>query len=364
MEQNSFPLLNADPYGLARAEKQPQLAQALVNLCHYHQQHCLPYRRLLAAQWPRFSTHQTAALADLPYVAVNHFKNMKLQSITDAEVFKTLYSSGTTGQPSRIALDADTAALQSRILVKIMQQWLGRQRLPMLILDHPGVIKDRRQFSARGAGIQGMAFMGRQHCYALHDDMSLNHDAIAEFCERFANEPVLLFGFTFMVWEYVVQALQQRQQRIALPHGILVHSGGWKKLAEKAVDNATFKAGVSEALGVQRVHNFYGMVEQVGAIFVECEHGHLHCPSYADVLVREPGSWQALPAGEEGILQLVSTLPRSYPGHSLLTEDRGRWLGEDDCPCGRQGRYFEVLGRLPKAQVRGCSDTFNQGDRQ
>ena len=42
----------------------------------------------------------------------------------------------------------------------------------------------------------------------------------------------------------------------------------------------------------------------------------------------------------------------------LLTEDRGRTLGVDDCPCGRKGRYFEISGRISKAEVRGCSDTF------
>ena len=62
--------------------------------------------------------------------------------------------------------------------------------------------------------------------------------------------------------------------------------------------------------------------------------------------------------GEPGILEVVSLLPRSYPGHCLLTEDEGRLLGEDDCPCGRKGKYFEVLGRLANAEIRGCSDTY------
>ena len=51
-------------------------------------------------------------------------------------------------------------------------------------------------------------------------------------------------------------------------------------------------------------------------------------------------------------------LPESYPGHSLLTEDEGVILGEDDCPCGRRGKYFKILGRLPQAEIRGCSDTY------
>jgi hypothetical protein len=40
-----------------------------------------------------------------------------------------------------------------------------------------------------------------------------------------------------------------------------------------------------------------------------------------------------------------------------LTEDRGVIIGEDNCPCGRPGKYFQVLGRLALAEARGCSDT-------
>ena len=64
--------------------------------------------------------------------------------------------------------------------------------------------------------------------------------------------------------------------------------------------------------------------------------------------------------GEKGLVQVASVLPRSYPGHILLTEDEGRVLGEDDCPCGRKGRYFEILGRVKQAEIRGCSDTYEQ----
>ena len=62
--------------------------------------------------------------------------------------------------------------------------------------------------------------------------------------------------------------------------------------------------------------------------------------------------------GETGIIQVVSTIPESYPGHSLLTEDEGCILGEDDCPCGRKGKYFKINGRLKNAEIRGCSDTY------
>jgi hypothetical protein len=58
------------------------------------------------------------------------------------------------------------------------------------------------------------------------------------------------------------------------------------------------------------------------------------------------------------VIEVVSIPPKSYPGHVLLTEDEGVILGEDDCPCGRKGKYFHVNGRIKNAEIRGCSDTY------
>ena len=54
------------------------------------------------------------------------------------------------------------------------------------------------------------------------------------------------------------------------------------------------------------------------------------------VLIRDPHDWSVAPVGQTGLLQTLSVLPRSYPGHSLLTEDLAAVCGVDDCPCGRK----------------------------
>jgi len=38
------------------------------------------------------------------------------------------------------------------------------------------------------------------------------------------------------------------------------------------------KQELFDTCGLTRVHDYYGMVEQTGAIYMECEHGHLHAP--------------------------------------------------------------------------------------
>ena len=79
-----------------------------------------------------------------------------------------------------------------------------------------------------------------------------------------------------------------------------------------------------------------------------------------EVFVKDccPEDFSPCEIGEKGIIQVVSSLARSYPGHSILTEDEGVILGEDDCPCGRNGKYIQVLGRIKQAELRGCSDTY------
>ena len=60
---------------------------------------------------------------------------------------------------------------------------------------------------------------------------------------------------------------------------------------------------------------------------------------------------------EIGLVQLISLLPTSYPGHNIISEDIGEIIGIDDCKCGRLGKYFIIHGRAEKAEIRGCSDT-------
>jgi len=180
---------------------------------------------------------------------------------------------------------------------------------------------------------------------------------IEAFLDKNRNEKIFVFGFTFMVWKYLVQTLEQMGKRIAIPEAILIHSGGWKKLHDEAVDNRTFKSRLQSVTGIQSVHDFYGMVEQVGSVYMECEHGFLHAPSYSDILIRDPYDWSVCGVNQPGLVQVLSTIPTSYPGHSLLTEDIGTLHGEDDCACGRAGKYFTIQGRLKRAEIRGCSDT-------
>ena len=350
-------LLALPPFGVARKEKQDLLREGLLRLTEHHRAQCAPYARMM--ETVGFSAADVHSVEDVPFLPVRLFKEMELQSVAEEDVFKTMTSSGTTGQQvSKIFLNRVTATNQQKTLVRIVSDRTGKSRMPMLIIDCPSVVKNRAMFSARGAGILGFSIFGRKKLYALNDAMELQVDAIRAFLSEHVGERILLFGFTFMVWQHFYKALKSAGEHLDLGNAILIHGGGWKKLASEAVSPAAFRAALREVCGDMEVADYYGMVEQTGCIYLECEEGHLHASTYSDVIVRRPLDFSPASFGESGILEVVSLLPESYPGHALLTEDEGVLLGEDDCPCGRKGKYFKVLGRLKQAELRGCSDTY------
>jgi phenylacetate-coenzyme A ligase PaaK-like adenylate-forming protein len=348
-------LLASPQYSLPQPEKEALLIERLRELTLLHRERSGAYRSILAALG--HDPGAIASLGDVPMLPVGLFKRRALRSIAEDEVFKVVTSSGTTGaEVSRIYLDAAAAQLQTRALAGIMTHWLGPSRLPMIVVDARSTLRDRRTFSARAAGIIGMATFGRDHHYALDDDMRLDRDGLLAWLDRHAGSPVLIFGFTFMVWEHLLKALEPGE--VDLGQGVLIHSGGWKRLADSAVGNREFKAELERVTGLRRVHNFYGMAEQIGTVFVECEHGFLHAPNASDLIVRDPATWDVATGGEVGVAQVLSALPESYPGHSILTEDLARVEAVDGCPCGRHGKAVSILGRVPAVEIRGCSDVY------
>lgn len=347
-------LLSLRPYSLNQTQKRQALLPNLIELTKHHVQECPMYAKMVSAVFPNYLAAKE--LSDLPFLPVQMFKTHNLKSIADQDVYKVMTSSGTTGQAvSKIYLNETTAALQSKALSVIVKELVGGERIPMLLIESPNLIKDRAQFSARGAGLLGMLPFGRNHTYVLDDTMQLDENKLFDFLKKFGSDRFLIFGFTFMVWKYFFQRIENKN--VDLANGLLIHSGGWKKLADEAVTNDAFNLQFRIKTGLSKIHNFYGMVEQVGSVFMSAEDGFFYPPAFADIIIRDPYTWEPLPNGQTGLVQVLSTLPMSYPGHSILTEDLGVIHTADTSSNGWLGKGFSILGRVPNAELRGCSDT-------
>ena len=354
-----FELPEISLYTLDKKSKKEFFLNRVINLFKHHQYNCKDFNKMMHSFG--FNIQYVKKIEDLPFLPVRLFKMHQLLSVTDQEVVKTMTSSGTSGQEvSKIFLDKNTAKNQTRILTRIVSSFLGGSRVPMLIIDCESTVKNRNQFSARAAGITGFSIFASKRMFALNEDMSLNIEGVKKFIEENSTKTILIFGFTFIVYQHFYLELLKIKEKIDLHNAILIHGGGWKKLIDQAVDNNTFKTNLKSVCALNKIHDYYGMVEQTGTIHMECEAGYLHTSEYSDIIVRRTKDFSVCDIGEEGIIQLLSLLPISYPGHSILTEDIGCIFGEDNCKCGRNGKYFKIYGRLKNAELRGCSDTYGE----
>jgi hypothetical protein len=356
-------LLRLPPYSLTEKEKEDRLFPIIrmgVGQAQANDHIRSMYSKL------RVAPSELADLASVPAVPVRMFKDFNLATCDPQDIVRVLRSSGTTShQPSVVPLDKITATNQTKALRSILGEYLGEKRKVMLVIDHPGINAPGRELTARGAGVRGLSIYAKEIIYLLREEdgrLVLDETALARARELSAASDVYVFGFTYIVWSVFCSQMEERGLRLELPRAMVFHGGGWKKLKDQKVDRETFSARLSKVLGCDPlgVRDFYGMAEQTGVIFVDCELGHKHVPAFGQVIIRDVHTLEECPAGKRGLIEVMSALGHSYYSQAILTEDVGRMLGVDDCPCGRKGRYFVVDGRAEQAEARGCGDTFRE----
>lgn len=304
-----------------------------------------------------------AHLDALPSLPAELFKERELLSVPQSEIVRTVQSSSTGGQPSTIHVDRVTTKRQSVISAKVTRHYLGREPRPFIILDTDPTHRQGSSVGARGAATIGYASVASTRHYVLRETNGfpeLDADALTTYLKATEDSPNCVLGFTYLVHKLLLLPLL-KQGGIRLPPGSkLVHTGGWKSLEAERVSRSQFLDDAQQALGIDAdsVFDFYGFTEQMGVVYGSSGLGAKTCPAYSEVVIRNPETLEVVPDGELGLVQALTPIPHSYPGFSVLTGDMGRILGRGRGPDGRYGTQFEVVGRAPKAEDRGCSNVL------
>ncbi len=362
IEQDIETLLLQPPYGVDPQQRQNALLALLKKELAYACDRNPRFRNYVE-HWP-INIRSAEKIADLPFLPVSVFKaNPPLALVGADDVKRTLTSSATTGQvPSRIVLDAATARRMTKGVITIIRDFIGPARRPYLVIDTPENLAAQTEIGARGAAIQGLRSFATEVmcCLRLGPDgeSSLDLEKLLSCAARWKDAEVLVYGFTYVIWTQFVQPLQRQGINFKIPNVRVLHSGGWKRLEQQAVTREEFSRGVASVFGcpTNRIVDYYGMVENVGVVYPDCDYGNKHVPAFAEIIVRDPLTLEPAKAGQQGLIQVCSVLPTSFPGFLLLTEDLAEVIDYNECPCGRRGSAFRFAGRAPKAEVRGCGN--------
>jgi phenylacetate-coenzyme A ligase PaaK-like adenylate-forming protein len=324
----------------------------IIKLNEFHYNNSIEFKKITNLF---FKKSKIKKIESIPFIPARLFKEIDLKSIPNIKIFKTLYSSGTSSNtPSKIFLDKENAERQTRVLNEIVTKILGKKRIPMLIIDEKINIDSKNKFDAKTAAIIGFSFFGRNYNYLIKNK-KIDYEIFNNFLQNYSKESFLIFGFTSYVYQYLINELDKSKINFDLSKAILIHGGGWKKMSSMNISNTEFKDKLKKYLKINSIYNYYGLIEQTGSIFFECKSCGCFNPSkYSDIIIRDK-YFNVLPKKKIGYLQLISLLPTSYPGHSILTEDLGEII-ENNCNECKNQKKFLVHGRVEQSEVRGCSD--------
>lgn len=356
-------LLAMTPYGYSTAEHAAGCLDLLREQVRRAAAHCPEYAQYIDC-WP-VGLDSAQSVAELPYLPVSVFKRRPPLALVPPDKFqRVLLSSATTGQePSRIAVDAITAKRMTKGVVGILRDFIGSQRRPYLVIDGQGTNADTASLGARGAAIRALAPFATETVYGLRGaELEPDLDALQGFAAQHRDEPVIVYGFTSILWTKFIKPFFRQGRSFGLRNAVVLHSGGWKKLLAESVSKEEFNHSAAVVFGCpsEKIIDYYGMVENLGIIYPDCVAGNKHAPAYGAVVIRDPLTLRPVPVGGVGIIQVCSVLPASFPGHLLLTEDLATLVGDGCCSCGRPGPVFRFAGRIAKAEVRGCGNIERQ----
>ena len=169
-----------------------------------------------------------------------------------------------------------------------------------------------------------------------------------ESAER-SGRPVLLMGTAFNL-VHLIDALDAAGRRFQLPAGSQVMETGGYKGRSRVMTPAELAEGLRRTLGLapQGIVTEYGMSELSSQAYSRWPDsggpGVLRFPPWARAVVISPERGTEVDDGETGLLRLLD-LANVGSVLCLQTEDLAI----------RRGVDFQLLGRRPEAESRGCS---------
>lgn len=296
----------------------------------------------------------------LPALFLPVLKSFQFPLPDELDVTAQLTSSGTSGVPSAVPLDAEN--MRRRVAaMSVAYRELGVVTGPTTAV---GFLMDPATTQIGGsqvtdAVLRSLPDVREVHYLAKMSPAGPEFDrerAVGLVSQAIQAGPVLAVGYPALIATAIEELKATGVERLPLPAGSLILTGGgWKSfLPGVKVDQQEFRRLAAEffQLPEAAIRDMFGLSE-CPAVFVQCEQGGYHIPAFAWAQAIDPETQSSVPDGEAGLLQLTVPLTTSYPLLKILTTDKiiiGR-----NCPCGRPAPTIIPQGRVTAARFETCA---------
>jgi acyl-CoA synthetase (AMP-forming)/AMP-acid ligase II len=285
---------------------------------------------------------------EIPAVPTGAFKEARLATFPPEHTLRVFRTSGTT-TPGRGELHLDTLELYEASLLATFGAYIcpDVERLRFLVLAPPASeapdssLSYMYDLAARRLGTpQSRFYLGA----CGWDPEGLLVDLID------LEEPVALVGTSF-AFVHLLDFLAERGLELSLPEGTRVMETGGFKGRSRELSREQLHGAIAQRLGVPawRIVNQYGMCELASQFYepslrLRAPSRVKRVPPWTRTRVVDPATGREAAPGQVGML-VHYDLANTGSVLAVQTSDAGRAVDGG----------FELLGRLPGAEARGCS---------
>jgi phenylacetate-coenzyme A ligase PaaK-like adenylate-forming protein len=326
------PLFGFHPTAIFGISNSKEFHHLAAKLYEFQARNCVPFQQFI--QYSNLSKINS----DYLYLPVEIFKTHLVKSMEyDAEVVFT--SSGTTGQePSKHYVKS--MEWYRRCFLHSFRLFYGNPEEYCFLCLLPSYLE------RSGSSLIYMAEHFIKNSKYLQSGFFLNNTAeLANILVQNQNKgiPTVLLGVSFALLDMA------EKYKLSIPDLIVMETGGMKGRRKELLREEVHQI-ICDAWGVKSIHSEYGMTELMSQAYSR-GNGIFHCPPWMRVVIKDPYEPQkTLPHGSTGLINLID-LGNIWSCAFIATGDLGKTFPDGS---------FQVLGRLDRAEVRGCNLLLNQ----
>lgn len=306
------------------------------------------YQKICAARGltPKEVRHWT----QIPFAPTAAFKELELSSIPAEERTAVFHSSGTTEQkPSRHFHCAQSLEVYEASLWKWFDgNVINNRKFDLVVLTPPPQSAPnsslvhmfetvRQQLGAPESVFVGVT--GADRAWAL------NFDAAVGALKK-GPAPKLILGTAFS-FVHLLDYLTEKNLRFDLPFGSRAMETGGYKNRSRRLPKTRLHFLITTFLGIaaENIICEYGMSELSSQAYDSNSAGRgFLFPPWARAQIVSPETGREVAEGETGLIRILD-LANVFSVAAIQTEDLGI----------KRGSGFELVGRAPLAESRGCS---------
>ena len=294
--------------------------------------------------------------SQIPPVPTQGFKGLEMTTLQPEDRVRVFHSSGTTDQvPSRHYHSPLSLELYETSLLAGFRQVLPEGTPEMLFLT-PDPHNAPHSSLCHMFGVLRHAMAGEASRFAGQ----VTPEGVWELDRRgvmdrlrsaeTSGRPLWILGTAFN-FVHLLEHLQATDARVLLPAGSRALETGGYKGRSKALPKDELHDGITRGLGIERegILGEYGMSELSSQAYACAGVGDprpplFRFPPWARARVVSPEDGREVAEGEVGVLRVVD-LANLCSALSIQTEDLAV----------RRAGGFELVGRIPRSEPRGCS---------